>query len=334
MPASRLFKPLPGAQLIPARLTDLRRVLNDLSAGDLAALDPGFGDWMRRPLGRETLASVVLPTSGSVYVSLYNLNPAGLIVLERGEIAAHVRALAVAPDHRNRGLAQTMLAQIEPIARERGLAWLWMTVTHDNAAATRCALRGGFKRFRPQLLRRERVGPLLLRNTEVRLEAIKPADVVAEGARWVSYETRLGDAWCAELAQGDLLRWLVPHEGEVYRCLRGDDEIGLTHAYWLGRDHLHIDLWLERAWWGSMLEAQALKAALDHARRMPALIDLELGSFQHLKTAADLFKSLGFAPAMHERVWFVKHIDAASESLDDAEQSNGWRMETQTDSSS
>jgi RimJ/RimL family protein N-acetyltransferase len=319
---------------MPARLTDLRRLLGDLNADDLDALDPGFGDWMRRPLGRETLASVVLPTSGSAYISLYNLNPSGLILLERGEIAAHVRALAVAPDMRNRGLAQTMLMQVEPIARERGLTWLWMTVAHDNAGATRCALRGGFKRYRPQVLRRDRAGLRLQRNSEVRLEVLQAAEVLEESSRWVVYETNIGDAWCAELAQADLLRWLTPHEGDVYRCLRGGVEIGLAHAHWLGRDQLHIDLWLEREWWGGPIETQALKAVLDQVQRVPSVIEVELGSFEHLKTAAGLFKTLGFEPVMHDRVWFVKQIgdSEATPASDGDEQSTGWRMENQTDS--
>jgi hypothetical protein len=68
--------PTIGAQVIPARLADLRRLLGQLSAADLGALDESLGGWLARPLGREALAAAVLPTTGSTSACSTSSRPA------------------------------------------------------------------------------------------------------------------------------------------------------------------------------------------------------------------------------------------------------------------
>lgn len=300
---------VPGAHLIAANAPELRRLLRELQPEDLAALDPDLGAWMRRPLGREALAVAVLPALGSTFLVMLNLEIGGLLALERGEVAAHVRALAVAPDLRRRGLARAMLALIEPYARERDVRWLWMSISADNAAATRCALRNGYRRFRPQYMLRERGGVLNLRNTELRLERLDEGRALDEVARWIEFEAEAGDAWCAELAQADLLKWLAPHGGTYSLILRGDRDIGLAHAQ--SGEHTgtaRITLWLEPEWWGGQHEREALKATLDMLVDMPQRVELAFGSGGHLRASAESFKALGFSPALFERVIFVKPL--------------------------
>lgn len=290
-------------------MSELRRLLGELEPDDLGALDPTLGDWLRRPLGREALASVVLPASGSVFLSLMNIEPAGLIVLERGEIAARVRLLAVARDMRRRGLARTMLLQSADIARERGVGWLWMSIAAANASATRCALANGFRRFMPQYLRRERSGSLARMNTEIRVEALDDAAGLSEVTRWIAYESDVGDEWCAPLAQADLLKWNAPHGGQYYMCIHGDRDIGLAHVARDTAGHARIRLWLEQSLWGGALERAAFKGVVDMMRATPARIDLEPGSSGHLRASVELYRALGFAPCLHDRVTFVKRVD-------------------------
>lgn len=300
---------VPGAHLIAANATELRSLLRELEPEDLEALDPDLGAWMRRPLGREALAVAVLPAVGSAFLAMLNLEIGGLLVLERGQIAAHVRALAVAPDLRKRGLARSMLTQIEPYARERDIRWLWMSIAAGNAAATRCALRNGFRRFRPQFMLRERGGALGLRNTQLRLERLDDARALDEVSRWIEFEAEVGDAWCAELAQADLLKWLAPHEGTYYLILCGDRDIGLAHAQGGVHDSaFRITLWLEPALWGGQQEREALKATLDMLVDVPRRVELAFGSGDHLRASAESFKALGFAPTLFERVVFAKPL--------------------------
>jgi ribosomal protein S18 acetylase RimI-like enzyme len=329
-----MLKSVAGAQLTPAKLGDLRRLLGTLTADDIGALDASFADWLRRPLGRDALAGVVIPAAGSAYIALLNIEPAGLIVIERGEVGAQIRILAVAPDMRKRGLAQTMLARAETLATARGLRWLWMSIAHDNAIATRCALRSGYRRFRPQFLRRTLSRPLNLPRDAARVERLRVQDMLEEGTRWVSYELNTGDAWCAELGQADLLRFLAPHEGTLLRCIAQDRDIGAAHVYERARGHLHIDLWLEAGVWGTDLELSIFRAVLEHEQRVPDMIDLEFGSMAHLKESVELFRPLGFAPALHERIWFVKEITVpvTEEASDgDVVPSAGRRPEIQTE---
>ena len=75
--------PIPsGIQVVPAKPLELHRILGQLSPADLDQLDPLLGDWMRRFLGRQALAALVLPTSGSVFIGLSSLEPAGFIFVE------------------------------------------------------------------------------------------------------------------------------------------------------------------------------------------------------------------------------------------------------------
>jgi ribosomal protein S18 acetylase RimI-like enzyme len=211
--------PTIGAQVIPARLADLRRLLGQLSAADLGALDESLGGWLARPLGREALAAAVLPTAGSTYICMFNLEPAGLMVIERGQLAGRVRALAVAPDLRRRGLARTMLEAADRLAGQAGLRWLWMSVPSANLPATRCALSCGYRRYRPQFMRRQRPQALPLRAEDARALLLDPAEAGDALAHWLALAAQQGDPWCKSLAQADLRSWNVAplREGRFYR---------------------------------------------------------------------------------------------------------------------
>jgi GNAT superfamily N-acetyltransferase len=302
--------PVPGSHLMPARLPDVRRVLADLEAADLAALDPEFGAWMQRPLGREALAGVVLPSAGSLFVAVLNIDPAGLILLERGATAAQIRVLAIAPDLRKRGLAQSVLALAEREAAARDLAWLWMLIAPGNTLATRCALRAGYRRVQPQYLHRALKRGLALTNLSARFALLSEREALAEASRWIAYECALGDAWCADLVHSDLIKLLAPNEGSVYRCIVDERDAGLLHVEWTAASHLRLRLWLEQRLWGTAQEREIFKGALDMLADRPDVIDLEFGSSQHLRTALEQFRPLGFEPAQFERVTFAKRVSA------------------------
>ncbi len=302
--------PTIGAQVIPARLADLRQVLKQLSAADLGALDESLASWLARPLGREVLAAAVLPAAGSVYVCMFNLEPAGLMVIERGRLAGCIRALAVAPDLRRRGLARTMLEAAERLAGQAGLRWLWMRVPSANLPATACALACGYRRYRPQFMRRQHPQALPLRAEDVRAIPLDPADAAIELARWLALAAQQGNPWCRTLAQADLLSWNVAplREGDFYRLLAPSSAaIGLAHLR--GQPaHAIVTLWLDQAIWGAPRELQALKAVLDALAVLPATLDVEFGSSSHLRAAAQAYKALGFRPVLRDQVVMVRRL--------------------------
>jgi len=302
--------PTIGAQVIPARLADLRQVLRQLSAADLGALDESLAGWLARPLGREALAAAVLPAAGSAYVCMLNLEPAGLLLIERGRLAGRVRALAVAPDLRRRGLARTMLEAADHLAQQAGLRWLWMSVPAANLPATRCALACGYRRYRPQFMRRQRPQALPLRAEDARAIPLEPAEAADELARWLALAAQQGDPWCRTLAQADLLSWNVAplREGRFYRLLDPSGAaIGLAHLR-EGPAQAIVTLWLDQVIWGAPRELQALKAVLDALAALPATLDVEFGSSGHLRAAAEAYKALGFRPVLRERVVMVRRV--------------------------
>lgn len=313
---NRIPRVHPGVQMYPAGLGDLRKVLRAMTAADIGALDPALGDWLERPLGREALAGVVLPASGSPYVGDLSGEPAGLILFERGEIGVRIRALAVARDLRRRGVARSMLAYADVEVHSRNLEWLWMTIASDNLPATRCALNNGFRRLRPQCMRRERRGALAFDSGSLRLEPLAQVDAAGEITRWHAFEADAGDSWCAELVQTDLLKWLAPTEGSYFHCVQRGREVGLVHMR-ADEDSALIAIWLEQPLWGGVVETAALRAALDRLQSIPSRIDVSFGSGDHMRVSAPALKKLGFAPQMRERVLFVKHLDTPAHPKDD-----------------
>ncbi|MCX6019916.1 MAG: GNAT family N-acetyltransferase [Chloroflexi bacterium] len=297
-----------GATLVPAGFGELRRLLYDLTPADISALDASLGRWAELPLGRELLAGLHLPLAGTVLLELLNIEPAGLIVLERGYSSARVRALAVAPDLRRRGLARTLLIDAEAVARERAMRWIWMHIRASDATAVRCALACGFQRYRPQFLLRARSGALPVTNTDVRIERLDAQSAREAAVRWHDYEAAVGDAWCEEPARTDL-RPSAPGAHDRYLlCIVGDQALGLACISEPHEATLRVDLWLDEVLWGDALEGRVLKAVVDSLQTAPDQIEFHPGSGGHLRASLELFRSMGFAPVLYEQGVFIRAV--------------------------
>lgn len=298
-----------GAQVIPSRIIDLRRLLAELSAEDLGMLDETLGEWMNRPLGREALASVVLPAAGSTFLCLMNNDAAGLMVIERGTLGGRVRALAVTPDMRRRGLARTMLEAADSFIVEAGLNWLWMQVPASNTPATACALSSGYRRYRPQFMRRERTGLMSLPLGHAHVEALEAEEAERLVTHWITTAAQQGDAWCSELATQDLLPLSFPHdEGTSYLLVSGADEVGVAHFAGDAAQR-RLWLWLDQSIWNTPRELNVLKAVLDTLADVPPALEIEFGSAGHLRASVEAYKSLGFKPAVRDVVVMAKRVE-------------------------
>ncbi|MCS6848050.1 MAG: GNAT family N-acetyltransferase [Anaerolineae bacterium] len=301
--------PTLGSQIVPAKMLELRRLLAQLDAGDVGALDESLGEWMHRPLGREALASVVFPVAGSTYLCMLNFEPAGLMLIERGNVGARIRLLAVAPDLRRRGLARTMLEAAEDLVRQAGLRWIWMTVPSDNLPATRCALACGYRRYRPQFMRRQLGHALPVRVERARVEPLAGQEADEQLYRWLGVAANQGDAWCSDLARSDLLAWNTAalDDGQLYLLISPPDEVGVAHLR--GEPaHRIVTLWLDQAVWNTPREMQVLKAVMDSEADAPPTLDVEFGSGGHLRAAAPAYKALGFRPVLRDRVVMAKRV--------------------------
>ena len=299
-----------GSQIVPARVNELRRVLLDLSASDMAQLDPSLGASMEKPLGRELLAAR-LPVADSAYICLYNLEPSGLIVLRRSRIAAQIRALAVSPDLRRKGLARSMLNEAERRVRVRGLRWLWMRVPSDNVPATKCALACGFRRYRPQFLRCGQGKLIPAGGYHTHLETVGGDEAANVMTQWYGTEVACGDAWVLPLIEAELLPLLLPQSGQVWRCLVNGREAGCVHV--IGpQTHPVVSLWLDQAVWNTSEETECLRSALSTFAELPPALDVWLGSEGHLRASVGRFKALGFQPLLDERVYFVRGLEMPS----------------------
>ncbi|MCW1969064.1 MAG: GNAT family N-acetyltransferase [Anaerolineae bacterium] len=317
--------PIPsGIQVVPAKPLELHRILGQLSASDLDQLDPLLGDWMRRFLGRQALAALVLPTSGSVFVGLRSLEPAGFIFVERNHQIAHLRAWAVAPDMRRRGIASAMLSYVERYARNRGVQWMYMRIQSGNTPAVQTALGAGFRRYLPQYLRRE--SSALLNVGAGDAYVVSAPDAVLQA--WHQHEVSQGDAWAAELITDTLLPYVLPDPGLTYRCMLNDREVGAVRVSilragdheadllpvdvaLLGRaapQHVSLWFWCDPSIWNTPLEFNCIRAALNTLQHTPNLIDLHIGSFDHLKASLPQWKALGFKPQITPRWLMLKSL--------------------------
>ncbi len=297
-----------GAQVVPARFGELSRVLTYLNADDLSQLDRGVGRWMWLPLGR-LLTAATLPLAGSAFVCLYNIEPAGLSLIRRIHNTARILALAVAPDLRRKGLARAMLQDAIARAITRRISWLWMIVPSANTAATRCALRCGFKRYRPQFLRREGKTLISAHAHDVMLYEVRGEAAGQAIAQWLAAEVDAGDAWIKELLETELLPWALPDAGRTWRCSIYGREVGCAH---LGGDAQRpvVTLWLDPEMWNTAEEMAVLKAVVDTQIDLPPALDVVLGSEGHLRASAARYKAIGFAPMLHEKVIFARPLNA------------------------
>ncbi len=298
-----------GAQIVPSRIIELRRLLAELSADDLGMLDESLGEWMNRPLGREALASVVLPAAGSSFLCLMNTDAAGLMVIERGKVGARMRVLAVSPDFRRRGLARTMLEAADAFIVEAGLQWLWMQVPASNTPATACALSSGYRRYRPQFMRRERVGLMSLSLGHAHVEALAANEAEQLVTHWATVAAEQGDDWCSELTTQDLLPLSYPHdEGTSYLLVSGADEVGVAHFAGDAAQR-RLWLWLDQSIWNTPREMNVLKAVLDTLGDVPPALEIEFGSAGHLRASVEAYKSLGFKPVVRDVVVMAKRVE-------------------------
>ena len=300
----------PSAQVLGGRMNDVRDVLKVLAPEDLTVLDVSLEERVRAPLWRSTLP-IFLNTLGSVFVCSYNVEPAGVLVVERSSIAARIRVLAVPPDLRRLRIASKMLHTIEKTVADRKLGWLWMELPSANTVAVRCALVAGYKRYLPQYLHRDGGGLLPLRADGVALELLDENSTVSAIKQAAEVEAEVGDAWAYDLILSELLPRVIAPVGKTWRCYAGQQDMGIAH---LGgtRAHPSVWLWLHPRDWNTEAELSIFKAVLDTLVRVPQQIDLRFGSGDHVHASAARFKALGFKPAMEARVVFAKKINDAA----------------------
>jgi GNAT superfamily N-acetyltransferase len=304
----------PGSFIVPARVNELRRVLRDLSTADIALLDPSLAAGVNRPLGRELLAAT-WPVTESVFVCLHNLEPAGLIAIHRGTVSAQIRALAVSPDRRCLGLARTLMSHAEMRSLECNLQWLWTFIPSANVAATRCALALGFRRYRPQFLRRDHERSIPVPTHLIQLEQVSIGVAARSIPVWLGVEVTSGDEWVQPLVEDELLRWLLPEKGKTWLAVMNGNEVGCIHLCG-PQTHPCVTLWLDQSIWNTPEEFAILKSVLNTIPELPNTLDVHLGSEGHLRASVERYKEYGFAPVLDERVLFAKHLDAQDDEID------------------
>jgi ribosomal protein S18 acetylase RimI-like enzyme len=120
--------------------------LMDTYARDPAGGGEPLGDFPRRHLIRELAAR---PFVFSV-LAFDDATPVGLINAIEGfstfacRPLVNIHDVVVAPDHRGRGIARDLLAEVDAIARERGACKLTLEVLDGNASARALYQRLGF----------------------------------------------------------------------------------------------------------------------------------------------------------------------------------------------
>ena len=70
----------------------------------------------------------------------------GIIHFERNYLIGHILTIDVSPQYRRRGVAQSLLREIEKIFREKGVKSCRLEVREDNIAALRLYQKLGYKK--------------------------------------------------------------------------------------------------------------------------------------------------------------------------------------------
>lgn len=97
------------------------------------------------PHAARTTASLLREVGAQTLIALVGCEPAGFIVLGgTGARVVHVNAIAVAPDHRGRGIGQRLMQDAERHAKQRGAKRLSLHTAQANLAALSLFLRCGF----------------------------------------------------------------------------------------------------------------------------------------------------------------------------------------------
>lgn len=294
-----------GIQIVPGRASELLRALRDVNDADIGALDASLGAWARRPLGREALAGILLQLSGSAWVSLLNIEPAGFIAIERRATSARVRALTVAPDLRRRGCARALLAETVTRAADQKLGWVWMDIPAENTPAIQCALSSGFRRLLPQYLRRVAAGLVLGNAHRILLSPLQGKAAAAAMYEAAAAEADAGDAWAAGYARMEHPGLPDPAAGRTFMASVGGRAAGCAHLQVAG-DAARVWLWLGPDVWADDLEFAILRATLNTLQRAPAVIEVRLGSGDHLRAAAQRYKAAQFELAREPIARFVR----------------------------
>lgn len=278
----------------------------DISVEDMAALDASIAIGMDRPLGREMMAAR-LPLAESVFVCLYNLEPAGLIVLHRSHIAAQVRALVVAQDMRRKGLARTMLTEAEERALDKKLTWLWLRMSSNNLAGKLCARSFGFKRYNAQYLHRAHGSAIPTQGVQVRLEPMDEAFAERALVYWLGAEVNAGDVWAQPFIETEMMAMLIPRGGQSWRMLIAGSEIGVANL--VGSEGHHaVTLYLDHVLWNSPSELACLRAVLQSVDSRLTSIDVNFGSSGHLRASLARYKELGFTAVIANEVLYIKPV--------------------------
>ncbi|MEM2994758.1 MAG: ribosomal protein S18-alanine N-acetyltransferase [Candidatus Bathyarchaeia archaeon] len=70
----------------------------------------------------------------------------GMIYFERDSLVGHILTVDVSPQHRRKGVAQSLLQEIEKIFMEKGVKSCHLEVREDNIAALRLYQKLGYKK--------------------------------------------------------------------------------------------------------------------------------------------------------------------------------------------
>ncbi|MEM2971356.1 MAG: ribosomal protein S18-alanine N-acetyltransferase [Candidatus Bathyarchaeia archaeon] len=70
----------------------------------------------------------------------------GVIYFERNSLVGHILTIDVSPKHRRKGVAQSLLQEIEKIFMEKGVKSCHLEVREDNIAALRLYQKLGYKK--------------------------------------------------------------------------------------------------------------------------------------------------------------------------------------------
>ncbi len=297
------------AEVQPIRVADLWTV-SQLVFANMTGVDQQFTAMNRNRLMRwynQVTIPFYLLTAGRGFKVVRGGQMAGFAFVSLRPRSGYIFNVVVDHPFRRQGVGHTLMTYLEQEIRRKGRSWAVLQVDAGNEPAQNLYLRLGYQPYHPSFWQwKGDHWPKPLVHSDAWL-----APARGRGRALYHYYADLnrevGDGWAARLISGEY-PMPRPLGGEEWRCIWEGQEVGYAWGT-TGEKGAVLILMLHPEGWGQPVWLLSyVQLMLEELGWRRGLVDVHLGSSEHVAAAADSLLSFGFIPCHQPRMLMVKHL--------------------------